>query len=58
MAAESQRADGTLAVDYDEAEGLFTLNLKIEEAAGRISAETVLTVRCLNPEKEKEGETT
>ena len=58
VAAESTRADGALAVEYDKGAGIFTLNLKIEEAAGRISAETVLAVRCLNPGNEKEGEAT
>lgn len=45
-------------MDISFAEGCFTVLLEVGEEAGSISAETTLTVRCLNPygEEAEEGE--
>lgn len=39
----------TMDITYAEAEGLFTIELKVKQTDGAISAETDFTVRCLKP---------
>lgn len=49
-------ADSAKDLGYDADGNCFTLDLKVKETSGTISAEATLAVRCLNPPK-KEGTT-
>lgn len=51
-------ADDTEIVNWDEAAGTFTIKLRVQTKDGKIGVETPaegVTVRCLNPKKDKTG---